>query len=373
MSTDIDTRAASRVGRYLVAAVVAVLAGGLLVAPPAAAAPASSAFPLRSGHYFGRDGTAAKAHPGRTAVERSAVRRVQSRLQKLKLAPTRRSWVTGHYNVATATAVGAFQRSRKLRVNRRVDRATWTALFAPVPTRPRYNGTTTPIFGWDASDFDYERGMRTAHLASAAREGVRFFTHKITEGTRTVHHHAGEMVRAAQAAGIRLVGVYVVVRTPGNNGHGSLAAQVDFALAELDRQLPEWRTIPGFFFQIDLEPWWYDRVRPELGVELGRLLRQRTGRGVVMYAPRWAYGDGVAGTDPLWASNYTASGAPAPFATQWARTAGIANHPGLAPYSRRAPAILQFSSNSTIGGQPTADANVSPLTEAAFARLVGAR
>jgi peptidoglycan hydrolase-like protein with peptidoglycan-binding domain len=372
MSTVTGARTASQVRRYVVAAVVALLAGGLLVPPPPAVA-ASSAFPLRSGHYFGRDGSAAKAHVGRTAVERSAVRRVQARLQRLKLAPSRRTWVTGHYNTATATAVGAFQRSRKLRVTRRVDRTTWTALFAPAPTKPLYNATTTPIFGWDASDFDYERGMRTTHLAPAAREGVRFFTHKITEGTRTVHHHAGEMVRAAQAAGIRLVGVYVVVRTPGNNDHGSLAAQVDFALAELDRQLPEWRTIPGFFFQIDIEPWRYDRVRPELGVEVGRLLRQRTGRGVVLYAPRWAYGDGIGGTDPLWASNYTAAGAPAPIATQWARTAGIEHHPGLAAYSGRTAAILQFSSNATIGGQSSSDADMSPLTEAALAQLIGAR
>jgi peptidoglycan hydrolase-like protein with peptidoglycan-binding domain len=373
MSTIVGARTASQVRRYVFAVLVALLAGGLLLPPPVVAAPASTAFPLRSGHYFGQDGNAATMHVGRTIVERAAVRRIQSRLQQLKLAPNRRGWVTGRYNAATAAAVGAFQRSRNMRVTRRVDRVTWTTLFAPVPGRSRYNGITTPIFGWDASDFDYERGMRTTNLAAAARDGVRFFTYKITEGTRTVHYHAGEMVRAAQAAGIRLVGVYVVVRTPGNNGHGSLAAQVDFALAELGRQLPEWRTMPGFFFQLDVEPWRYDRVRPDLGVEAGRLLRQRTGRGVAMYAPRWAYGDGIGGTDPLWASNYTASGAPAPFATQWARTAGITDHPGLAPYSGRNPAILQFSSNATIGGQRICDANVSPLTEAALARLVGAR
>ncbi|MFC7480173.1 peptidoglycan-binding protein [Luedemannella flava] len=319
--------------RSVVAAVVAVLAGILVLPPPPAAAATATVFPLTAGHYFGRDGAAAKMHAGRTPVERRAIRRIQTRLQQLKIVPIRRARVTGRYDAATATAVGTFQRSRDLRVTRRVDRVTWAALFAPVPSRSPYNMITTPIFGWDASDFDYQRGMRTTHLAAARREGVRFFTHKITEGTRTVHYHAGEMVRAAQVAGIRLVGVYVVVRTPGNNSHGTLAAQADFALAELDRQLPEWRTIPGFFFQVDVEPWSYDNVRPELGVELGRLLRQRTGRGVVLYAPRWAYGDKIGGTDPLWASNYTASGAPAPFWTQWARTPGIEGHPGLTPYS----------------------------------------
>lgn len=354
--------------RYAVVLVVAVLAGMLLAPPPVAAAAAPSAFPLATGHYFGRDGAAKLVHPGRTAADRAAIRLIQNRLRALKFGPA----VTGRYHGATAKAVGEFQRSRGLPVTRRVDRVTWAALFAPVPDRSAYDAVTTPIFGWDASDFDYQRGMRTTHLAAAAREGVRFFTHKITEGTRTVHYHAGEMVRAAQAAGIRLVGVYVVVRTPGNNGHGALAAQVDFALAELDRQLPEWRTIPGFFFQVDVEPWSYDKVRAEAGVELGRLLRQRTGRGVLLYAPRWAYGDTIGGTDPLWASNYTSSGAAGPFLTQWGRTAGIARHPGLVAYSGRSPAILQFSSDATIGGQRGTDANVSPLTEAALARLLGA-
>lgn len=368
----------SRLGRYIAAAVAVVVVATLLCAPPAAAATAAAPaaaqpeFPLRGGHYFGRDTRSAKAHSGRTVAERRAVRRVQTRLQRLKLAPNRRNWATGRYNRATAAAVGRFQRSRNLAVSQRVDRVTWAALFAPVPAKSPYDATTTPIFGWDASDFDYQRGMRTTHLAGAARDGVRFFTYKITEGTRTVHRHAGEMVRAAQAAGIRLVGVYVVVRTPGSYGHGSLAAQADFALAELNRQLPEWRTIPGLFFQIDVEPWSYDRVKPALGVELGRLLRARTGRGVLLYAPRWAYGDKIGGTDPLWASNYTGSGDPASPRVQWARTPGLA-HPGLARYSGRSPAILQFSSDAIIGGQRRTDANMSPLTEAALARLVGAR
>src|SRR5688500_14027533 len=124
------------------------------------------------------------------------------------------------------------------------------------------------LFGWDASDYDWGRGARPFHVAAAAREGIQFFTHKITESTGTVHRHAGEMVRAATAASIPVVGFYIVPRTPGP----SIAAQVDFAIRHADAQMPEWRTLHGFFWQVDTEKWSYDAVNPAHGAEMCRLL-----------------------------------------------------------------------------------------------------
>lgn len=227
------------------------------------------------------------------------------------------------------------------------------------------------LYGWDASDFDWNRGARPSHLAKAKQEGIRFFTHKITEGTSTVHRHAGEMLKAAKAAGIPFLGVYIVPRTPGNNGNGSIAEQVSFAIAETTRQFPEWKSHPGFFWQVDLEHWEYDKVKPEHGVEMARRLREKTGVGVVLYAPRWSYGDSVPGSDPLWASNYTGSGLAGPFKTQWARTSQM-SHQGWGKYSGRVPRILQYSSDATIGGQHTCDANVFNGDEAAFRSMIGA-
>lgn len=60
------------------------------------------------------------------------------------------------------------------------------------------------IYGWDASDFDHDRGMRATHIRRAAEQGIRFFTHKITEGTHVTHQHAGDKLAAARDAGITL-------------------------------------------------------------------------------------------------------------------------------------------------------------------------
>ncbi|GIH07505.1 hypothetical protein Rhe02_55720 [Rhizocola hellebori] len=207
------------------------------------------------------------------------------------------------------------------------------------------------VFGWDASDFDWERGARPDNVFAAAREGIRFFTHKITESAGVVHYRAGEMVRAAVAAGIPIVGFYVVPRTPGP----SIAAQVDFAIYQADRQMPEWRTLQGFFWQVDLEHWSYDQVHPQHGVAMAELLRAKTGKRAILYAPRWSYGNSIPGDDVLWASNY-GSDPYIHFLEAYAAGGGD-NHPGWAPYSGRSPVILQFGSRTTIGGQRICDAN----------------
>jgi hypothetical protein len=71
-----------------------------------------------------------------------------------------------------------------------------------------------------------------------------------------------------------------------------------------------------------------------------------------VYAPKWCYGDALVGLSwPLWASSYVSGTGgfralyPGDDSTRWAA------------YSGQTPAILQYSSSATIGGQTTSDAN----------------
>lgn len=222
-----------------------------------------------------------------------------------------------------------------------------------------------PVYGWDASNFDWDRGPM--NYAAAARDGIGFATHKATEGTRTVHNRYGEAMRRARDAGIPVLGAYHVVRTPGNAGNGTIAEQVRHFLTYLDQQTPWWRTHPAFMLQVDLEHWTYDKVAPSYGVEMCRQLRAQTGKWVVLYAPRWAYGDTIGGDTPLWASNYV-NGAghfkalyPGDGSSRWA------------PYSGRTPVFLQYTSSATIGGQGTCDANAYRGSLTQLAALVGGK
>jgi hypothetical protein len=214
------------------------------------------------------------------------------------------------------------------------------------------------IFGWDASDFDWDRGPMDLGAARAA--GIDFFTHKATEGTGTRHRHYGEALERARGAGVPFLGAYHVVRSTS-----SVAAQVDFCLGYVDAKTPWWRKHPGWFFQCDLEHWPQDKVPPSVGVQWCERMEARTGRRVLLYAPRWAYSDTIGGQAPLWASNYVSGKAgfrelyPDDTSNRWQA------------YSGRTPVILQYSSSATIGRQPTCDANAFRGTVADFGRLIG--
>lgn len=204
--------------------------------------------------------------------------------------------------------------------------------------------------GWDASDFDWPRGPMD--LAAAYAAGVRFFTHKATEGTKTTHKRYGQGLTRARDAGVPVLGAYGVPRTPGNGGHGTVKDQVDYFLRYLDAQTPWWREFPYWMMQCDLEHWPYDKVAPSVGLEWCQRVRDRSGKRVVLYAPRWAYGDSIGGDWPLWASDYGSNTvgplkdlAPPPTSSRWRA------------YSGRRPAILQFGSKVIIGRQPGADGN----------------
>jgi GH25 family lysozyme M1 (1,4-beta-N-acetylmuramidase) len=206
------------------------------------------------------------------------------------------------------------------------------------------------VFGVDCSDFDWDRGPMD--IAAMARDGIQFLTHKATEGTRVKHGHYGEALTRARSAGIPILGAYVVPRTPGNNGHGNVDAQVDYFLSYLDQQTPWWRAFPTFLLQVDLEKWGYDAVAPAVGVSMADKLKERTGKAVVLYAPKWAYGDGIGGAHPLWASAYGSN----PAGHYRAAYPGD-DSPRWGAYSNRTPAILQYGSRLTVGSQSGCDCN----------------
>ncbi len=209
------------------------------------------------------------------------------------------------------------------------------------------------VFGWDASDFDWSRG--SMNLSAAYNAGIRFFTHKATEDIRTKHVRYGDAMVRARDAGVPILGAYGVPRTPGFP-RGTVNQQVDFYLNYVDSKTPWWRDWEHWFFQVDLEHWSsggavYDAVAPSVGLTWCARIAELTHRRVVLYAPKWAYGDGIGGDWPLWASNYV-SGAgnftnlyPGDASSRWSA------------YSGRTPVILQYTSNATIGSQGTCDAN----------------
>jgi len=221
------------------------------------------------------------------------------------------------------------------------------------------------IFGWDMSDFDYDRGARPAHIQNAKNEGIKFLTHKSTEqssGNVFKHTRMGLQLNAAKAVGIPFIGHYIVVRS-----NVPPATQVTTCLAFLDQQVPWWRTYPGWFHQVDLEKWPYDAVSPILGEAVAAELERRTGKKAILYASRGQYGNSIPNTGRvLWNANYGNNPA-AHFKPLYPGDTGA----GWVTYSGRMPRIWQYGSRAIIGGQSTCDANAFRGTEADFATMIG--
>jgi GH25 family lysozyme M1 (1,4-beta-N-acetylmuramidase) len=228
----------------------------------------------------------------------------------------------------------------------------------------RLRRTTVTVFGWDASDLDWDCGPMDLVAARAA--GIDFFMHRATEGTRVKHTRLGEALRRASDAGIPVLGAYGIPRTPGKDGHGAESAQVDYFLSYVDQEVPWWRDWPHWLWQVHLEHCKYDKVAPAYGLAWCDLLTRRTGRRVVLYAPKWAYGNRIGGSWPLWQASYGSNPA----------TALAAAYPGdssaqWADYCGRTPVILQYGSRTTIGRQPRCAANAFRGTIAELLAFVG--
>ena len=212
------------------------------------------------------------------------------------------------------------------------------------------------VFGWDASDYDWDRG--SMDYAAAKRDGIVFATHKATEGTSVQHEHFGDAMRRAKAAGIPVLGAYHVVRT------GNIPAQVSYYLARLDAVVPWWRSFPYWIHQVDVEIWPYDRVSAATGKAFAVELRSRGVPGwIVIYASQGQYGDQLKTAGfPLWNANYGDN--PAEHYT--AAYPGDKSSRWSAGYT-----LLQYGSKTKIGTQPTCDADAYRGTLGQLKALIG--
>lgn len=198
-------------------------------------------------------------------------------------------------------------------------------------------------FGWDASSWDDP---------PTSRDGIDFYTHKITDGD---HYYADPEYAAAMAAGRGLgypvMGAYHVL-----HGQRSLTSQAAWWISEVTRQTPWWRELPAFIWQVDAEPFGYNTT-PTID-EINSFgdavchLAQIPASAFVAYAPAWVYGSKLTGLRyRQWASSYGSNPTggyrqiyPGDTAVVW-RTGPIE------------PLILQYGSRATIAGQTTSDAN----------------
>ncbi|HZM83762.1 MAG TPA: GH25 family lysozyme [Candidatus Limnocylindrales bacterium] len=223
-----------------------------------------------------------------------------------------------------------------------------------------------PIFGWDGSHYDWDRGPMD--LGAAVRDGIVFFTHKATEGGSYVDPQFAYAMARAKNAGMPLIGAYCV------NHKGDQTPQVDKFIRVLDSGAPFWRN-ELFMVQLDCERWSnkdgvyaYEPSLAEIHAWCD-LFVQRTGGRLtpIVYAPRWVYGDSLRGLRyPLWASDYGSNPAvpyrqayPGDGSSRWSAYSGIM------------PAVLQFGSRTTIGVQSICDANAFRGTLDQLRALIG--
>lgn len=210
------------------------------------------------------------------------------------------------------------------------------------------------IFGSDVSHFD---GPDTRAMFA---DGIVFQTHKAGGDADDAELAAWWFLVKGYRPRV-LLGAYWVLY-PGNP-----VGRADSFIARLDSQCPGWRDGP-FLLQADCEKWNNDvsTVPPvsEVNAFCDRLTLRLPKLRPVGYLPDWVYGDLSAFRYPLWSSKYvTGAGSPRTLypgdgARQWAA------------YGGKTPAILQFTSSATIGGQSTCDANAFRGTLQELTRLV---
>ena len=227
------------------------------------------------------------------------------------------------------------------------------------------------LFGYDASDYDVDRGLTIRRVREARAAGIDFMTYKGTEQSRDGTFHSqyyGVMLTAARDAGIPFLGMYTVVHS-GVSTETQATTAIDYA----DRHTPWWRDYDRFFWQIDLERWPTDDVPPSVGVDFGREMERRTGKVAVMYASRGEYGSSYLGDFPRWNADYPFTEAE-DFRTAYERAGGDRG-PGWVEYGtpRRLSRIWQYTDSARIGSQRTCDADAFRGTLDDFAAMIGAR
>ncbi|MCX2931187.1 GH25 family lysozyme [Mycobacterium sp. CVI_P3] len=205
---------------------------------------------------------------------------------------------------------------------------------------------TAPVWGWDASNLDWERGPMD--LVAAQGDGISFFTHKATEGGDWKDSHYKDALDRARAAAIPVLGTYHYLKP------GDIEAQVKFWMDYVDEQTPWWKTVP-WIWQIDAEK--ENVPRPPTPEEIGqavqavrrRMATQGTTGYVIVYAPRSVYQNSLDAGYDVWGSDYRGSGAARAFKEQYQGVTDCAA--GWSLMSGRKPRILQFASNGKVGRQ----------------------
>jgi GH25 family lysozyme M1 (1,4-beta-N-acetylmuramidase) len=212
---------------------------------------------------------------------------------------------------------------------------------------------TTRVWGWDASNHDWARGPMD--LTSARADGISFFTHKATEGGDWKDPHYKEALERARKAGIPVLGSYHYLWPDPPN---SIEAQINFWMDHVEGQTPWWRDVP-WIWQIDAEEQGLPRpptpgeIRRGVAAIKHRMAEERTTAYVIVYAPRWLYGNTLGAGYDLWNSDYSGSGAARPFREQYRGVSDRAH--GWSLMSGRTPRILQFASDGVVGRQHTCD------------------
>lgn len=199
------------------------------------------------------------------------------------------------------------------------------------------------IFGWDMSHYD------APSIGNAVAEGIEFVTHKAGgDGNDTELPLWWSGVKSIDPGKV-LLGAYWVLYP------GSPSGRADSFIARLDDVCDGWRDRP-FLLQVDCEKWNGDPgtvpSEADISAFCDRLVQKMPKLRPIVYAPKWVYGSGLTGLGyPLWASSYvTGSGPfkalyPGDSSSKWSA------------YSGQTPAVLQYTSSATIGGQTFSDAN----------------
>ncbi len=212
------------------------------------------------------------------------------------------------------------------------------------------------VFGWDMSHFD------SPSIGGAIADGIQFVTHKAGGDSNDAELGAWWDGVKGLDPRVCLLGAYWVLYP------GTPASRADSFIARLDSQCPGWRDRP-FLLQVDCEKWNGDPGtvpgKSDIRSFCDRLVQRMPKLRPVVYAPKWVYGSMLDGLDyPLWASSYvTGQGGfkalyPGDGDSRWNA------------YSGQRPAILQYTSSATIGGQTFSDANAFRGTLAQLTALV---
>lgn len=208
---------------------------------------------------------------------------------------------------------------------------------------------TAPVWGWDASDFDFNRGPM--NMVAAQRDGISFFIYKTSEGSDWRSQHYQTVLERGRDAGIPVLGSYHFLWPD------DIEAQIEFWVSCVDEQTPWWKDRP-WIWQIDAEqspnaprPPSADEVLQAVQLTQQHLADRGAPGYVIGYTPNWMYGDTLTGDYDIWASNYNGSGPPRPFRDQYQ---GVGDHAvGWNVMSGRKPSILQFASDGVVGDQET--------------------